>query len=260
MQWSGWRQHFELNRTRVLPENLERLDEIPVAWRGALASSLARCQLNESGEGRIVHEVDSARLPSIDADYRAALKLFVAEEGRHARILGYVVRGLGGRLLTHTWTAHLFAFARRLMGLRLKLLVLLAAEVVGSGLYGLLASRLPDSPLRRALEELREDERHHLRFHGDFFARQGWGPAMRLASTGLWWTLVLAASGLMLLDHRHTLRVLGIGPLQAARTFLALTVEAARRIQPECARGSAQSSCVLSVVVGPHVSSPSRSK
>src|SRR3712207_9596320 len=86
-----------------------------------------------------------------------------------------MVRALGGKLLGRNWTERLFVRGRRLLGLRLKLMVLLVAEVVGGAFYGLLVSRLPPGPLRRGLEEICEDERHHLRFHGDFFSAQGWG-------------------------------------------------------------------------------------
>jgi hypothetical protein len=113
MRWSDWRRHFELNRQRPLPEGLERAEEVPEAWRPAFVASLAIFQLGETGEGRIAHEIDRAKLPGIDADYRAALKLFVAEEGRHARMLGLMVRGLGGKLLARNWTERLFVFGRR---------------------------------------------------------------------------------------------------------------------------------------------------
>ena len=73
---------------------------------------------------------------------------FVEEEHRHANILAMCVRLLGGTLVKKNWTAGLFVFARRLIGLRLKVLVLLAAEVVGLCYYHLLAVQLPASRLR----------------------------------------------------------------------------------------------------------------
>ncbi|HEX8701310.1 MAG TPA: ferritin-like domain-containing protein [Myxococcaceae bacterium] len=230
MKWSDWRRHFELNRQRPLPEGLEHLEEVPQAWRKALGVSLATFQLGEAGEGRIAHEIDSASLPGIDADYRAALKLFVAEEGRHARILGFMVRGLGGKLLGRNWTERLFVFARRLLGLRLKLMVLLVAEVVGGAFYGLLASRLPEGALRRALEQICEDEEHHLDFHGDFFARQGWGVVGRAVWQAVWWSLALAAMGVVMVDHRRTLRTMGISLAEAVKAFIGLTREAASHV------------------------------
>ena len=159
MTWAEWRSHFEGNSTRKLPGITAA--EVPEAWRGALVRSLARFQLGEAGEGRIARQIDSALLQGIDADYRAALKLFVAEEGRHARILALMVGALGGALLRETWTARLFVHARRLAGVRFKLLVLLAAEVIGIGFYGMLAARLPPGSMRAALEEMCADEAAH---------------------------------------------------------------------------------------------------
>jgi hypothetical protein len=214
------------------------MQEVPEAWRPALVASLATFQLGEAGEGRIAHEIDSARLPGIDADYRAALKLFVAEEGRHGRILGFMVRGLGGKLLGRSWTERLFVFGRRLLGLRVKLMVLLVAEVVGGAFYGLLASRLPEGGLRRGLEQIREDEEHHLDFHGDFFARQGWGVVMRAGWQVLWWSLALAAMGVVMMDHHRTLRTMGIPMGEAVRAFLGLTREAASHLPLVPERGA----------------------
>lgn len=243
MRWSDWRKHFELNRRRPLPEGLERAEEVPEAWRSALVASLATFQLGEAGEGRIANEIDRAKLPGIDADYRAALKLFVAEEGRHARILGLMVRGLGGKLLARNWTERLFVFGRRMLGIRLKLMVLLVAEVIGGAFYGLLASRLPEGGLRRALEQICEDEQHHLDFHGEFFARQGWGAPMRAVWQAVWWSLAMAAMGVVLVDHRRTLRTMGIPLTEAARAFVGLVREAASHVPvfPEEGLGSNQS-------------------
>jgi hypothetical protein len=230
MDWSVWREHFERHAARPLPPLRPCVDEVPAAWRGALARSLARFQVGEAGEGRIAHEIDGVRLPGVDAHYRAALKRFVAEEGRHARILGGLVQALGGRLLARTWTERLFVQGRRLLGVRAKLLVLLAAEVVGIGFYGALAARLPEGALRRALEELCADEAAHLRFHCDFFRLQARTRGARLLFAAAWWPLVLVASSVVLLDHRPALAVLGLAPRRLAHALHQYATEAAQRV------------------------------
>ncbi len=231
MTWAEWRAHFERNRARDLPRISAA--EIPEAWRRTLSRSLARFQLGEAGEGRIARQIDAVLLPAIDADYRAALKLFVAEEGRHGRILALMVRALDGVLLRETWTARLFVHARRLLGVRFKLLVLLAAEVIGIGFYGLLAERLascvagqagssPAGPLGAALEQICADEDAHLQFHADFFRSQATSPVARLAFSTLWWIVASAAAAAVLFDHRATLAVLGVSRRGAALRLLAL--------------------------------------
>jgi len=207
--WSAWRLHFERQRCRALPPR-----DIPLPLgrpqAAALARSLARFQLGETGEGRVVAEVARARLDGVDDDYRRALALFIAEEGRHAYILATLVRALGGRLLQATWTARVFVRARRLAGLRFKLLALFAAEVVGIGFYSALAEALPGGPARAALEEIARDELAHLRFHRQFFritAPRGWRRALFLVA---WHAMARAAMTVVLFDHGWTLRALGI--------------------------------------------------
>lgn len=205
--WTGWRRHYETNASRPIP-NVDP-PVLTDAQRRTLAASLARFQLGESGEGRIAHEIDRAALSGIDDDYRAALKLFVREEGRHGRILGLMVNALGGRLLGRQWTERLFVHVRRALGLRFKLLVLQAAEVIGITFYGVLGAALPDCEMKRALEQICADEEHHLAFHRDFFRRQTGASAVLLWC--VWWPLGWTAALTVAIDHRHTLKVLGIG-------------------------------------------------
>jgi hypothetical protein len=207
--WRAWRDEFEIRARRPLPP-IDDTTEIPVPWRAPLAASLAVFQVGEAGEGRIAREIDGARLPAIDDDYRAALKLFVREEGRHARILAVAVRALGRQTIDRQWTERLFQGARRLMGLRLKILVLLSAELVGGAMYGALAARLPDGALARALRQIGADEDRHLAFHVDFLRRT----TCRAAVVPAWLGIGAAAAVVVLWDHRRTLRALDL-PLPA---------------------------------------------
>jgi len=206
--WSRWRQYFEDNARRPLPA--VRAEGVPPEWWAPLGRSLAIFQVGEGGEGRIAREIERARLAGIDDDYRAALKLFVKEEGRHARILAAMVRALGGSLRRSTWTDRLFTRGRRLLGLRLKLLVLLAAEVIGIGFYGLLAERVGACPLGQALREIAGDEAAHLEFHCAFFREQTRAPWRRALFTAAWFAVGSAACAVVLLDHRATLKALAI--------------------------------------------------
>jgi hypothetical protein len=217
-----WRDHFERNRLRPVPDLRDAAREVPAAARAPLARSLAVFQLGESKGGRLADEID--RAPGFDDDYRAAIKLFIGEELRHGQVLALAVGGLGGALLEATWTESLFVAARRLLGVRFKLVVLLAAEAVGLGFYRTIASRLPDGALRAALDEICADEVHHLRFHGDAFRGRR---AFRMA----WLAVVGAATAVVIVDHRRTLRALGV-PLREA---LARIVDVHRGIAADLA-------------------------
>lgn len=127
--WREWQELFDSRSKRPLPsaEKLRKYDNLPAS----LAQSLAIFQLGESGGGTIIEQARACKLPHVDAHYAAAMALFVGEEHRHADILAICVQQLGGQLIRKNWTARLFVGARRLIGIRLKVLVLLAAEVVG---------------------------------------------------------------------------------------------------------------------------------
>ncbi len=227
--WKHWRCHFETQALRPLPPAPQDILEIPAAWRAPLCASLARFQLGESGEGRIAKEIERAALPGIDDDYRAALKLFVREEGRHARLLAGMVRALGGTLLRASWSERLFVGGRRLLGLRLKLLVLLVAEVVGLGFYALLARRLGACSIGEQLREIAADEGMHLEFHADFFRGQV-GGAGRWVFRAAWWSVAGVACAVLLIDHRRTLRALAIPTTTAAGQLLRLLALVDRRV------------------------------
>ncbi len=227
VSWAAWRRHFEDNARRPMPPP-PPVDAIAPRWRPALIHSLARFQVGEAGEGRIAHQIDRARLDGVDADYRAALKLFVREEGRHARILAGAVRALGGQILRGHWSERLFVRGRRLAGVRLKLLALLAAEVVGIEFYRRAACRLPPGELRAQLEEIHADEAMHLEFHVDFFRVHLRGPGQRLCFAIGWWLVAGVASTLVVLDHGATLRALGVPTHDFARGLLARVASTAR--------------------------------
>jgi len=207
--WQAWREKFEGRRTRPLPAVAE-LPEIGDALRPILAASLARFQAGETGEGRVVQQVRKAQLPGVDADYCEAIRLFVAEEGRHARILGTAVRALGGRPVEAAWTETAFRFGRRAVGVRTKLLVLWAAEIAAIAGYRVLASRLPHGGLRAALGELSGDEADHLAFHTDFFRGLAADRVRRAALGAALTSAVVAAGAILWWDHRRLWAALGV--------------------------------------------------
>src|SRR5687768_12298395 len=97
MTFARWREHFERNRLRALPELRGAHEGMPADWVPLLARSLAVFQLGESKGGRLASEIDA--IPGLDDDYRAAIKLFVAEEQRHGQLLELCVKHLGGSRL-----------------------------------------------------------------------------------------------------------------------------------------------------------------
>ncbi|KXZ25282.1 glycosyl transferase [Leptospira santarosai] len=217
--WKKWAQHFRKNESRPLPKIDAEVLKLRPNEMQSIAYSLAIFQLGESGEGRISKEIDKTILFGIDDFYRQALKLFVKEEGRHARILGECVRALKGEPIESNWTERLFYFGRRLLGVRLKLMVLLAAEVVGICFYKKIAEKIPNGLIKSALLDIVRDEEKHLKFHGDFFRIRVRNFFTKIVFKILWKLIALAACAAVILDHRKTFKVLGISNWQTFKKF-----------------------------------------
>ena len=231
-EWAAWHAHFSANATRPLPP-VQGCDGVPLHWRMPLARSLARFQIGEAGEGRIASEVDRNFAPYIDDDYRQSLKLFVKEEGRHGRILGTMVRACGGTLLQETWTEKLFVVGRRLVGMRHKLIVLQAAEVVGIGVYGLVAQHLGNGALKTALAQIRDDEKHHLAFHAQYFRSAFANASERALFVAMWRGVVAGAIAMVLADHAPLFAAMGLSRVNVAAHLWTIARDAERRALPQ---------------------------
>ena len=228
VNWQRWQKFFEHRRNKKLPEleAPESYSDVPAS----VARSLAIFQLGESGGGTICQQARNSPIKAIDSNYADAMELFVNEEHRHAEILAICVRNLGGTLIRNDWTARLFVVARRLIGLRLKVLVLLAAEVVGICYYHLLATRLPGTRMQSLLAQLVDDERSHLHFHCCFLRTQVTNSWKRALFILLWRITMLSAAVVVMIDHRQALRDLELKPSTVWRRWVAYSRVAERLI------------------------------
>jgi hypothetical protein len=229
MQTSAWRRYFESNLHR--PEAIvpAALDDVSEPLRTALVRSLRIFQAGETGEGRIVAE--AARQPGAgqDPDFVEALRLYIAEEGRHARELGGLVRALGGEPAHTHPSAARFRAVRRLIGFRTKMMVLAGAEVVGGVFYDLLVRRAGSAALSRTLGVIVEEERAHLLFQRDYFQVSASSPAMRAAYDAALRSVVVLELGYFTAEHRSLLRALDTSPRElwdASNALLAWLDEA----------------------------------
>lgn len=207
-EWQAWCDLFQSRADRPLQPLDADLDYTQLPR--SMAQSLAVFQLGETGGGNIVAQARESRLPGIDDDYVEAVDLFVSEERRHANQLALCVRMMGGELTRRNWTARLFVTGRRLFGLRFKVLVLLAAEVVGLCFYRLVATRLPPCRLRDTVLQIVGDKHSHLNFHCAFLEKQADTPFRRALFKASWRAITFCAGFVALIDHRRTLRDLSI--------------------------------------------------
>lgn len=213
-----WIQYYEKHRHRHATESYDwwaaPLPDGKLSAIQALAGSLAIFQLGESGGGTRLRRYAEA-LSAEDvafAGYGRAVELFIREENAHADLLKEMVRRLGGNLLEKQWSNSIFRFVRSTLGLEFNVQVLLSAELIARGYYGLLARHAPDPVIRESCLRITRDEVGHIAFHVDFFRdRLSVWPAWRAA---LWRAqfqfLFYCARLVVWWDHGRALRGCGI--------------------------------------------------
>ena len=111
VKMKNWLNYFKSNRIqrRDIPSDHEI--NIEPNLRGPLIRSLQRFQVGESGEG--LHLRRQAAKNG-DANYQAAIDLFIKEEQEHARLMACVLRKLDAPLIEHHWSDACFILLRRL--------------------------------------------------------------------------------------------------------------------------------------------------
>ncbi|WP_399886809.1 ferritin-like domain-containing protein [Streptomyces sp. BBFR51] len=226
--FAEWTRRFEDERERRREQgdpDWERGAVLPEAvWAG-----IQRFQVGEDGDGaNLVGKSDRAG----DADYARAVRLFVAEEQNHARLLARLLAAGGVPTLRGHWSDTVFVRLRRLMGLRLELLVLMIAEVVALRYYRALRDGTEDALTTDVAGRILADERRHVPFHCERlhasldelprFARR---PVM-----ALWRLLLLAATLVVAVDHGRGLRRLGVGRRRFAADVMASSAEVVRAV------------------------------
>ncbi|MGW2729194.1 ferritin-like domain-containing protein [Streptomyces sp. NPDC001494] len=196
----------------------------PAVWAG-----IQRFQVGEDGDGvNLVAKADQEG----DPDYARAVRLFVAEEQNHARMLARLLASGGMPLLSGHWSDTVFVRLRRLMGLRLELLVLMIAEVVALRYYRALRDGAGDPLTSEVAGRVLADEERHVPFHcARLHASFAELPrAARRPVLAGWRLLLLAVTAVVATDHGRALRHLGVGRLRFVSDVMALSGPVVRSI------------------------------
>lgn len=228
MTYAHWLRDFETEAER------RRLRDDPPWGRGAqlhpdVARSIQRFQVGEAGDGaNLIAKAGGD-------DYAAAVRLFVAEEQNHARMLEELLQAAGVPTIASHWSDAVFVRLRRALGLRLELMVLLIAEVVALRYYRALRDGTADPLVTRVASLILADEERHVPFHCHRlrigFATLG-RPARALVF-GAWRLLLLGVTITVAADHGRALRRLGVGRLVFVADVLVAFEAALARIRGE---------------------------
>ncbi|MFD6160576.1 ferritin-like domain-containing protein [Nocardia sp. NPDC060256] len=175
----------------------------------AVARSVQRFQVGESGDGaNLIAKAGAAGDPA----YSAAVRLFVAEEINHARMLGLLLEAGGSATIHAHWSDTVFVRLRRALGLRLELMVLMVAEVVALRYYRALRDGTDDALTAQVAGLILNDELRHVPFHCHRLrvAFANTSGLARLIPVLLWWIVLVGATMVVAADHGPALRQLGV--------------------------------------------------
>ncbi|WP_063759849.1 ferritin-like domain-containing protein [Streptomyces sclerotialus] len=221
-EFAEWTRHFTAQaewRERTGDPDWARGARAP----GAVWRSLQRFQVGEDGDGaNLIGKADAAG----DGDYAAAVRLFVAEERNHARLLARLLAAGGRPVLASCWSDRVFVRLRRLLGMRTELLVLMVAELVAVRYYRAVRDGAQDPLVSEVAALILADERRHIPFHCRRLRAsldELPGRAPRVLTMAGWRALTLGAAVFVALDHGAALRRLGVRRARFVAEVRALT-------------------------------------
>ena len=227
--YAPWLEYFEGRRGRPLASDPPAaFEELP--GREAIARSVARFELGESGDGARIRRLAAE---TMEGDYARAIDLFVQEEQQRARWLGTLRERFGGERLESHWSDHAFVLLRHLGGLRRELCVLLAAELIALTYYRVLALAYEDPLLRAICDRILLDERGHVAFHRATLSNEfaGMSPPARTAAVLAWRAFVAATAKVVAWDHREVLALAGTSRSEFERDVRRRTARLARAVR-----------------------------
>jgi hypothetical protein len=157
-----WCHYFESNEQNLIPIPWSENDTHDLEL---ISGSIREFQKGESSEGH--HLFSAARRFSNqvgDPHFLTATKFFIAEEQRHARELGKLLKLAKIPLANQTWPDTTFRFLRRLGGLEISIGVLVTAEIIAQTYYTALKKASSNRILRAICTQIEFDEEQHIHF------------------------------------------------------------------------------------------------
>jgi hypothetical protein len=170
---ADWLRYFEQNRQSLLETPWQAGPELTAEERFRLGHSVQEFQRGESSEGRhFLRYAEQYAAKTGDRDYVSALRLFIAEEQRHARDLGRFLAINGIPLVESTLPDRVFRILRHLLGsLEMSIAVLITAEIIAEVYYAALRGATDSVILQRLCEQILRDEASHVEFQAEQLAK-----------------------------------------------------------------------------------------
>lgn len=162
MTFADIKTYFQANRSRFADVAWDDPHQLSPAQLRAISSSL---QTFQRGEGTGGDHLQALAEQVGDADYVAAMQLFIQEEEGHADMLGQFMDRQGIPRLQSHWLHTLFRGVGRPLGLAHMVRVILTAEIVAAVYYRALFNATFSGLLQQLCRRILLDEEMHLVFH-----------------------------------------------------------------------------------------------
>jgi len=211
-----WLAHFrsQAAHPRQVPTTLD--DTLSARERRLIEGSIATFQLGESSAGTQLRRAVRQHCPEPEnAALVEIFDLFIAEEQRHARLLGEFMQDHEIAARERALTDQAFRRLRRLGGLEARLRLLLSAAIIGIVFYRALEVVTDCRRLQILCRTLVADELVHVAFESQLLlAMKSRRSGLTKLLLGTWEQCVLGAAALVVwATHRRVLKCAGYGPL-----------------------------------------------
>jgi hypothetical protein len=205
-----WRLYYEQNARSLLAIPWDIGPDLTAAEVASIAQSLKEFQAGESSEGKnLYRHAEQYAHRTGDQEYLGAIRLFIAEEQRHARDIGRFLTLNGVALVRTTFTDRVFRRLRQLAGgLEVSISVLITAEIIAKVYYAALREATKSAVLRRLCDQILLDEVRHVEFQADQLGklRAGRRWFARFASMAAQRFLYFGTALVVWLFHRSAIR------------------------------------------------------
>jgi len=164
-----WRRYYEQNARSLFDIPWHLGAELSPDEITAVAQSLKEFQAGESSEGKhLFRSAQEYAARTGDLEYVAAIRLFIAEEQRHARDLGRFLTLNRIPLVRTTFADRVFRRLRTLISsLELSIAVLITAEIIAKVYYAVVREATRSAILRRLCDQILGDELRHVQFQAE---------------------------------------------------------------------------------------------
>lgn len=209
-----WLAHFRSQSAhpRQVPTTLD--DTLSLRERRLIGASIATFQLGESSDGvRLRAAVQRHCQAHGDHGLVELFDLFIAEEQRHASLLGEFMQDHEIAPRERALTDEAFRLLRGVGGLRARLRILVTAEIVGIVYYRALEVVTDCRRLQILCRTLVADELAHVAFESRLLLDSRPSPGLPRLLAQAWEQGLLAGAALAVwATHRRVLKSAGYGP------------------------------------------------